>query len=263
MELDDAYANAAYIPGAEAMPAAWAARAAAFREGMIEQGLAELDVSYGETARQRFDLFYPGETPKGVLVFVHGGYWLRFDKSYWSHLAGGALANGWAVAMPSYDLCPEVSIAQITKQITNAVRTIAGMVAGPISLAGHSAGGHLVARMLEHGRFNPDISSRFQSVMPISPVADLRPLLRTSMNEAFKLDEAGAIAESPTFMRHRVAVPVTVWVGGAERPAFLEQAEGLAAAWGCARVVVPDEHHFNVIDPLSDPKSDMVSRLIS
>ena len=56
-------------------------------------------------------------------------------------------------------------------------------------------------------------------------------------------------------------VPVTVWVGGAERPSFLEQAEGLAQAWGCAHAVIPSENHFNVIEALSDPGSDMIARL--
>jgi len=137
-ELDDAYANAAHIPGSADYPPRWERAAAGLREGLLEQGLADLDLSYGDTARQRFDLFHPGGAPQGLLIFVHGGYWLRFDKSVWSHLAAGALSRGWAVAMPSYDLCPQVRIADITAQIAQAVTTAASMVAGPIVLAGHS-----------------------------------------------------------------------------------------------------------------------------
>ena len=107
----------------------------------------QLDISYGQSLRQRFDLFLPENPPKGLFVFVHGGYWLRFDKSDWSHFAQGPLAHGWAVAMPSYDLCPSVSIAQITRQISQAIMQSAARIAGPLILAGHSAGGHLVARM--------------------------------------------------------------------------------------------------------------------
>jgi arylformamidase len=261
-ELDDAYANAAYIPGAADYPPRWERAAAALREGLLEQGLADLDQPYGESARQRFDLFHPGGTAKGLMIFVHGGYWLRFDKSVWSHLAAGALTQGWAVAMPSYDLCPQVRIADITRQIAAAVTAAAEMVAGPIALAGHSAGGHLVARMLQPGLLPDAVADRLHHVMPISPVSDLHPLLRTSMNAEFKLDAAAARAESPALMTERLPVPVTVWVGADERPVFLDQARWLAEAWGCAHVVDQGKHHFDVIDALADAQSDMIGRLL-
>ena len=141
MKLDDAYANAAYIPGGADYPDRWAAQAAAFRAG----ARCEIDLVYGERPRERFDLFHPNRLAKGVVIFVHGGYWLRFDKSYWSHLAAGPLAHGWAVAMPSYDLCPDVGIAQIGDQIAQVIAVIAARVPGPVRLVGHSAGGQLVA----------------------------------------------------------------------------------------------------------------------
>ncbi|MFO8212416.1 hypothetical protein R2K36_33690, partial [Pseudomonas aeruginosa] len=66
----------------------------------------------------------------------------------WSHLAAGPLARGWAVAMPGYTLCPENRIAGITRQVARAVETIARAQAGPLRLTGHSAGGHLVSRLV-------------------------------------------------------------------------------------------------------------------
>lgn len=262
MQLDDAYANGAYISNADSYPKAWQQQAAAFREGVVEQGLADLDISYGDSSRQRFDLFLPQGTPRGLFVFVHGGYWLKFDKSYWSHLAGGMLSHGWAVALPSYDLCPAVSIEQITKQIAQAVTVAAQMVAGPIHLAGHSAGGHLVARMAVPGVLTEAVAERLAHVMPISPVADLRPMLQTSMNDQFGLDLVAAEAESPVLMSPRPNVPVTVWVGGDERPAFLDQARWLAEAWECGHVVDEGYHHFDVIDALANPESPMTKTLL-
>ena len=78
------------------------------------------------------------------MVFVHGGYWRAFDRGLWSHLAAGPLARGWAVAMPGYVLAPEARIAAITAMIADAVAAAAAEVDGPMRLAGHSAGGHLV-----------------------------------------------------------------------------------------------------------------------
>ncbi|MBE0412183.1 alpha/beta hydrolase [Yoonia sp.] len=254
MELDDAYANAAYIPGGDAYPDKWAGLAAAFRA----QAACELDLPYGESPRQRFDLFHPPRLAKGVVIFVHGGYWLRFDKSFWSHLAAGPLAQGWAVAMPSYDLCPDVRITQIGEQVADAIGVIADRVPGLIRLVGHSAGGQLVARVVVRRTRWRD---RVARVVPISPVADLAPLMQTTMNMDLRVDPAEAVSESPVHLP-APDLPVTVWVGGAERPAFLEQAAALSRLWGCACIVSPDQHHFNVVEDLADPESALTRAIL-
>ncbi|MGZ2259337.1 alpha/beta hydrolase [Roseobacter sp. A03A-229] len=256
MPLDDAYANAPYIAGAEAYPPRWAAAAAAFREGLGAR--AEIGVSYGPSARQVFDFFNADGAANGTVIFVHGGYWKAFDHTSWSHFAAGALAAGWSVAMPGYDLCPDVRISEITRQIAQGVTAIAGRTEGPIALAGHSAGGHLVARMLAPDVLPEEIRARIVRVAPISPVADLLPLLQTSMNDLFQMDAAAARAESPTRQDQPNGAEVKIWVGAEERPVFLEQADALAQAWGVPQVIVPGTHHFDVIDALEDPQSDLV-----
>ena len=256
-DLDAAYANVPNIPGGAHYPARWAVAAEAFRA----RARSELGLSYGDSPRQVFDLFHPEGTARGLCMFVHGGYWLRFDRSLWSHLAAGPLARGWAVAMPSYDLCPDVRISDITRQIAQAVTVAGARVAGPIALSGHSAGGHLVARMAVPGVLASGVATRLSHILPISPVADLRPMLRTSMNDKFGLDMAVAEAESPVLMRP-LPMPVTVWVGGAELPAFLDQARGLSQAWGAPLEVAQGRHHFDVIEALADPSSAMVARII-
>ena len=261
MDLDAAYANMANIPDGASYPERWAQAAAAYRDRLRTGGLWREGLSYGDSARQAMDLALPDASPKGLVVFVHGGYWLRFDRSFFSHLAEGARACGWAVALPSYDLCPDVRIADITQQMARAVTRAAEEVAGDIRLAGHSAGGHLVARMTAPSLLPPEVMGRVGRVLPISPVSDLRPLMRTSMNADFRLDEAAAIAESPALCS-APEVPVTVWVGGDELPAFLDQARWLAEAWGCDHVEDAGMHHFNVIEALEHPASPMVDRLL-
>lgn len=259
-DLDDAYANVPNIPGGAQYPARWTVAAEAFRAR--HAGRAELGMSYGDRARQALDIFHPKGAARGLCVFVHGGYWLRFDRSFWSHLAAGPLARGWAVAMPSYDLCPEVRISDITRQIAQAVTMAAARVSGPLALTGHSAGGHLVARMAVPGVLPSEVAARLSHVAPISPVSDLRPLLRTSMNDQFRLDMASAKAESPALMRP-LPVPVSVWVGGAELPAFLDQARWLAEAWAAPLDIATGRHHFDVIEALADPDSALVARLVA
>lgn len=261
MDYDDAYANAPYIPGAEDYPPRWAEAAAAYRRQLSVEGRARLGLMYGHGTRNALDLFLPMDRPKGLLVFVHGGYWIRFDRSDWSHFAAGAEDAGWAVAMPSYDLCPRVRIADITRQVADAVTVAAHEVPGPLRLAGHSAGGHLSARMTAPDMLPDDVMARLEKVVPISPVSDLRPLCKTLMNQQFQMSEADAAAESPALMA-APAVPVHVWVGGQERPVFLDQAKWLAEAWGAPMTATPREHHFNVIDGLQSKDSPLMQTIL-
>ena len=160
MDLSDAYANGPHIAQAGTYPPRWAEAAACYRKALSLKGRLRSGLPYGRGPRERFDLFLPDGPPEGLVVFVHGGYWMAFGREDWSHLAGGAVARGWAVALPSYDLCPEVRIADITRQIAQAVTMAADRVAGPVALAGHSAGGHLVARMAVPGVLPAEVAAR-------------------------------------------------------------------------------------------------------
>ncbi|WP_305987398.1 alpha/beta hydrolase [Roseibium sp. MMSF_3544] len=261
-DWDDAYANAAHIQGAEHYPDRWAADAKAFRTDWTGK---ELDIVYGNKERLRLDLFYPEVTSKGLVVFVHGGYWLRFDKSYWSHFAHGALKHGWTVCLPSYELSPAADIAEITKQIGVAIGVAGERVRGPIRLSGHSAGGHLVTRMLcADTPLVTSLVERLEKTVSISGLHDLRPLRNTRMNEHFKLTETGATSESAALQKPISTCPVTAWVGAEERPEFIRQSRLLAEAWANATVHIdPEKHHFDVIDGLLDANSDLTRTLVS
>lgn len=258
MDLSDAYANAIHIPGGEAFYGKWVEAARSFRAGLGAR--AEIGLRYGSRTRERADLFHPEGASRGLVVFVHGGYWMEGDETLWSHLAAGPLARGWTVAMPAYDLCPEVRIADITRQVARAIGALADRVPGPIRLTGHSAGGHLAARMV-CADLSPGWRGRLARVVPISPLGDLAPLRRTEMNATLRIDAAEAKAESP--VRHRPAGgPVHVWVGAEERPAFRAQARALGDAWGCPATVEPGRHHFDVIEGLERAESGLTAALL-
>lgn len=259
IDWDDAYSNGAYIADAASFPPKWADNAARYRQAKF----AELDIPYGSHAREKLDIFWPDGTPKGLAVFVHGGYWMQFDKSSWSDLAEGARRNGWAVAMPSYVLAPEARISEITKQIGQAITVASERIAGPIRLAGHSAGGHLVAQMAcRNGSLEDVVADRVEHVLSISGLHDMRPLLKTKMNETLRLTDQEAVEQSAVLSMPRDGVKVTTWVGGDERPEFLRQSRILADIWGglgvdTALKVQEGLHHFNVIEALADPNSEI------
>jgi arylformamidase len=265
---DDAYSNGAYIPGGDRYPEKWASEAATFRESMATQRRAQLDQLYGSKPRQRFDLFLPERQAKGLFVFVHGGYWMAFDKASWSHLAAGAVGQSWAVALPSYTLCSDARISEITAEIGQAITTVSERIPGPIALAGHSAGGHLVSRMAcADSPLSGSVQRRIQYVVSISGLHDLRPLLNTSMNQTLRLDEAEACRESPALLRPMPGARVTCRVGSKERPEFLRQNALLANIWRglgarMADYQAQDRHHFDVIEDLAYPGSALVATLL-
>jgi acetyl esterase/lipase len=201
-------------------------------------------------------------------VFVHGGYWLRFDKSYFTHLAQGAVAHGFAVAIPSYTLCPQASIPQITSEIAMAIIQAASMVEGPLHLAGHSAGGHLVARMATTTTpLNRSLQQRLRKIVPISAVTDLRPLLNLEMNKDFRLDLEQARLESPVLQEPLAGTDITTWVGAEELPEFVRQSQALANLWSgfdvrIDQVEEPDRHHMNILDGLEQADHPLTRKLL-
>lgn len=269
MDWDDAYDNRGHTPGWEDIPPRWAKAATGSRKRLAADGRLQADIPYGTHPRERLDLMLPSGMAEGIVVFIHGGYWRSFGRTDFSHLAEGALARGWAVAMPSYTLCPQIRIAGITRQIGAALTAVARELGGPIRLVGHSAGGHLAARMLcEDAPVAGAVAHRIISVTAISGVHDLRPLMMTALNEDLQLDRTEAAAESPALLFPRPGVPVTCWVGADERPEFLRQNALLANIWsGCGvttqLVEEPGRHHFDIIDGLTDPKSPLMDALLA
>lgn len=265
MDWDKAYNNGGAIENAAHFPPKWRVLAAQFREQIADR--SRLGLPYGETEREQFDLFLPAGRPHGLLVFVHGGYWHKFDRDLWSWVAAGAVARGWAVAIPSYTLCPDIRLTGIGRQVGAAIAAAAGMVTGPIRLAGHSAGGHLVARMLCPGALPPDVARRIAGTVAISGLPDLHPIMQTEMNRLLHITPEEAARESPLMLTPIVRAPLTCWVGSDELPEFLRQ-NALLEKWrnhGVSVEIVqsPGHNHFTVIEALSDPQSPLVAALIS
>ena len=266
-DYDAAYANGLAVADSASYNPRWLADAASVRERLTLEGRARLAIPYGDRPRQHYDLFLPEGAPAGLVVFVHGGYWKGQAIAAWSHFAGGALARGFAVAIPEYTLCPETTIPAITGEIGTVLENAASEIDGPIRLAGHSAGGHLVSRMLcSDAPIAPATAERIDASVSISGVHDLRPMLRTAMNDVLGLDLATARAESPALLEPREGVRLTCLVGGAELPEFRRQNTLLANAWHglgaqvCAEEA-PGRHHFDIVDELLDPQSDLVAAL--
>ena len=268
-DLDDAYENSAYIPGAASWLQGLPDRAASFRASQPD---AMLNQPYGKSERQRYDLFTPEgglDAARGLLAIVHGGYWMALSKDDFSYLAAGPLARGWTVAMIGYTLAPQARIAEITTEIAAATNAVAKLSNGPLRLAGYSAGGHLVARMIcEDVALSEQAAQRLDRVVSVSGLHDLRPLRRLAKNETWQLDDAEAATESPVMQIPREGIELACIAGADERPEFIRQNALLPLAWqglGTAAYsrLLAGDHHFSVIDHLANMDSDVCKSVIS
>jgi arylformamidase len=108
-----------------------------------------LDVSYGPHPRQRFDFFTAG-TPAGTIAYFHAGYWQSRDKAQFRFLAPFVTGEGFNLAVVNYPLCPDVTVADLTEAVRDAVPAI-------LSFAERAQGtaGRLVAMDIRRVRVSP------------------------------------------------------------------------------------------------------------
>jgi arylformamidase len=252
IDLEREYNNRARVPENPGIIAGWASDSAAYRETKLPRV-----VRYGEGERHTFDLFEAGDGP--AVMYIHGGYWQALDKSFHSIHARGLNAQGVTVAVPSYDLCPNVRIGDIVENIRAAVNALARETGRDVIVSGHSAGGHLAACMLATEASVP-------AAYAISGLFELAPLIPTTLNGALRLDETEAASLSPLLWPAPEGKVLDAAVGGAESGEFLRQSADMVRAWGEHGVEtryeeIEDANHFTVIVPLADPGSAMVERI--
>ncbi len=268
--LEAQYNNRARVPEHARVMQGWAEASALARAGAPQ---AQLDLPYGSGQLERLDIF-PATVPAPeagapVLVFFHGGYWRSLDKADHSFIAPAFNAAGAAVVVPNYALCPAVTVEHIALQAALAVewvvRNAASFGGDPsrIALAGHSAGGHLVAMLL---------SCRWKQLaddLPAQPVAgglaisglyDLEPLRHTpSVQGDLRLTPTAVGRLSPAFFPRPKGPKLHAVVGLDESDEFLRQNALIRDVWGPTAVPVcetlPGLNHFTVLNTLADPSS--------
>jgi len=228
-----------------------------------------LDIRYGAGEKQKLDV-YPADGA-ATLVYFHGGYWQRGDKSIYGFLAAPFVAVGISVVVVGYDLCPSVTITQISAQARAAMAHIwqhadaLGVARDQITVMGHSAGGHLTQMMMatDWPALDPTLPlDMIKAGIPISPLSYLEPVrLTKALNDGIRMDAQEAYDESPmTCHPPQTDAPQLVVVGGAETGEFHRQARIYQEAYQTPSrmmdlYVVPDVDHFDELNVLADPRS--------
>ena len=276
-ELDAQYDLRTLFPEAASLYEEFLWRESAkVREGLDHR----LDVPFGPTLAEHSDV-YPAPEGGGaspVLVFIHGGFWVMRTSKEFGFVARGPASRGVATVVTNYALCPYVSIDEIVRQTRAAVawtyRNARSFGGDPerIHVAGHSAGGHLVAMLLatdwpgDYGLPRDTI----KSAAAISGLFDLSPLPYTFLQPKVQLTWDQVQRNSPIFGLpdpKSGVPPLLVVYGERETDEFKRQSEEFSAAWrekglGGELLVVPGKNHFDVIDGFLDAGSQLCTAIL-
>jgi arylformamidase len=265
--LDAQYNNRVRVPGHGDHIGRWAQASARVRE----RGQAHLDVPYGTHPRQRFDIFPARAALAPALVYIHGGYWHMLDKSSFSFPATTMAEAGVAFAAVGYPLAPEFGVGDIVESLRQALVWLwrngaeYGVDRDSLSVAGHSAGGHLAAMMMvtDWSKRGSDIPEHpIKGGTAISGIYDLEPIRLSYLNDVLGLDEETVKRNSPIHNMAAAAGPLNLAVGGRESDEFHRQQRDIHGRWSGQGLPgrsldLPGHNHFSILDGLEDPTSEL------
>jgi arylformamidase len=229
----------------------------------VAEGPCELDLRYGKGERCTFDFFDAGPAARGILVYLHAGYWQWRDKAGFRFVAPALVRRGLHVAMLNYPLCPAVSLAALTETVRTAVPAVLARAdaALPLVASGHSAGGHLAMEMaLTDWTARGLPVATVAGVVALSGLYDLAPLAQTSLNENLRLDAQSAAAASPLYRAAPDGPPLLLAAGADETPAMREQSRRMHEVWLAMGNLSslhfePQADHFSLLQRLVTPRS--------
>jgi arylformamidase len=220
------------------------------------------DLRYGDSPRERFDIFRGREAYAPTVVYIHGGYWQTLSKEDFAFVAQGPIELGYNVVLAEYTLAPQSSMTQIVEEIGRLLdylvvnRNLIG--SGPVGLVGHSAGGQLSLMHRSH--------SLLAHTMAISPLVDLEPISLSWLNEKLNLDANEIEIYSP-LRNIGKGTATTIAVGTAELPELIRHAsEYWAAAVKSEKVeyvAIDNRNHFTVLEDLAIGSGLLMQKLAS
>lgn len=213
-----------------------------------------------------------------LFVYVHGGYWQRYDKSNSAFVAAPLIQRGIRVIIVGYELCPKVGVADIIEQVEKAFKWIGKYIAKhsikSVSIAGHSVGAHLVACSLNKRILNAISSDVELFVYLISGIYDLSEVRfceSINVGNMFAINDNNILSLSPQFHNfdhlHDRDIKIFVFAGEFESEKFKQQSKDFAEIAlknlpFVSHKVLGSVDHFDIVEKLIEIEYEMTQLMI-
>ncbi|MBU8920057.1 alpha/beta hydrolase [Neobacillus sp. 114] len=182
-----------------------------FTQSINGQELKHMNIHYGTDVKQTLDIYAPSGKESinhPVIIYVHGGGWMRGDKSNVSDKPSFYTNRGYVFISVNYRLHPNATYNDMANDISTAVKWVYDRTdqyhidKKRINLMGHSAGGHLVMLIgtdqsyLQHAGIP---ANSVQSIVNLDGPIDLVKFLpkNEQYKEVFGHDRQAWMAASP------------------------------------------------------------------
>lgn len=224
-------------------------------------------ITYGDDPSQYAELHRPAGDPRGIVVVIHGGFWLdQFDLSLGTPLAESLAAAGWAALNLEYRRVGNGGGDPATfDDVAAGIDALAGqdLDTSTVVTLGHSAGGHLATWAASRGRSDRwaggvEVTHVISQAGVLDLVAAHEAGLGGGAVERF-LGRAPSAADAALDPAQQVPLDQPVWcVHGTDdsnvpinqSAAYVDAATAAGAT--AELVTIEGGDHFVVIDPSSD-----------
>jgi acetyl esterase/lipase len=245
-----------------------------------ESGLPDAVVRYADHPGGLVDLHLPGSASRGLVVVVHGGFWrLEWDRRHTRPMAEALRILGYVVATPEYRRTGATGEAaggwpHTLHDVRDAVTHLPGLLdelgvtaPGPVTLVGHSAGGHLALWLASEEGLGVD------RVVALAPVGDLLDAEARGLDDgAVRALLGGSSTEHPERYAaadpaRRLAAPaptrpeIVVLHGTADQHVPAANSAWAEAADGVTLRRLDGVGHFELIDPEEPVWSEVLAAL--
>ncbi len=263
-ELDAAYDQRAYAPLGDQISARFVSDSEETRRRL---GNPRRE-SYGPADIEKLDIFLTSRPNAPMMVFVHGGAWLRNQASDFHYIAENFVTAGGHFILLDFvsadhangDL--RVMADQVRRGIVWVYRNATSFGGDPnrIFVSGQSSGAHLAAVAL-----TTDWASEYGVPANIlkgglvqSGMYEMKPVRLSSRSSYVKFDDAMEDAMSPQRHIAKLLAPVVVMYGTNETPEFQRQNREFAAAAKAAGkqvtlTVLRNHNHYEVQQTMASP----------
>ncbi len=236
----------------------------------VRQAMPPRVEHYGPNDADLVDIFAPaGAGGVPVVVYIHGGAWIRNTREDASYSAPTFVGKGAAYLAPDFGSLHSARLPQMVASCQLALewtlKNAASFGGDPnrVFIAGHSSGAHLAGCVLLTDWTKRGLpADAIKGALLMSGLYDLYPVMLSSRREFVHITPEEEAALSPARHLDRITCPIAVLSGDGDSPEFKRQsavfAEMLRGMGKLhSRTVVFAANHFQEAEQLGRADSQV------